>query len=123
MERQMGSLVHRADQRRGPMRLRSRRPPKHRRPRGSGSVYRIGGAGPWWISYRGPDGQRHSESSGSVRKGDAERLLQRRVGAREHNLPVIPKAEQLMFEDAAKAIIDDFKANGKRSFIAVKCRI
>ena len=23
---------------------------KRRRPRGSGSVYRIGGAGPWWIS-------------------------------------------------------------------------
>ena len=41
----------------------------------------------WWIQYIGPDGLRHAESSLSARKGDAERLLQRRIGAREHNLP------------------------------------
>jgi len=76
-----------------------------------------------WLSYRGPDGQRHAESSGSKRKGDAEWLLQRRVGAREHNLPVIPKAEQLTFHEAAKAVIDDFKANGKRSLAVVERRI
>jgi hypothetical protein len=48
---------------------------KKRRAAGSGTVYLVGHRGPFWISYRGPDGRRHSESSGSTRKGDAERLL------------------------------------------------
>lgn len=71
-----------------------------RRARGSGSVYlkrRV-----YWISYYGPDGQRHAERSESERKGDAIRLLQRRVGARENHLPVIPRAEQLTFHEAAR---------------------
>ena len=63
----------------------------------------------WWISYHGPDGKRCAESSESERKGDAERLLQRRVGAREHNLPVIQKAEQLTFDDAAQAVITSYE--------------
>src|SRR5262249_12622251 len=77
----------------------------------------------WWISYLGPDGNRRAESSESSRKGDAVRLLQRRVGARDNNLPVIPRAEQLTFNDAAKAVIDDFTVNGKRSIAMVKRRI
>jgi integrase len=94
---------------------------KRRRPRGSGSIYRKGRV--FWISYQGPDGLRHAESSESTRKGDAERLLQRRVGARENNLPVIPRAERLTFNDAAKAVIEDFKANNKRSLAVVERRI
>ena len=95
--------------------------PKRRRARGSGSVYRKGRV--WWIAYYGPDGRRHAESSESTRKGDAERLLQRRVGAREHNLPVIPRAEQLTFHEAAQDVINDFVANGKRSLAVVRRRI
>lgn len=96
---------------------------KRRRPRGAGSVYRIGGRGPWWISYRDAAGKRVAESSESKRKGDAERLLQRRTGAKAHNLPVIPHAERLTFDEAAKAVIDDFTANGKRSLVVVERRI
>ena len=94
---------------------------KRRRARGSGSVYQKGRI--WWISYYGFDGLRHSETSESTRKGDAERLLQRRVGARENNLPVIPRAERLTFDDAAKAMINDFVANDKRSLSVVQRRI
>lgn len=94
---------------------------KRRRARGSGSVYQKGRV--WWVSFYGPDGLRHAESSESQRKGDAERLLQRRVGAREHNLPVIPKAERLTFDEAAKAVTTDFKINGKRSGAVVERRI
>ena len=36
------------------------------------------------------------------RKGDAERLLQRRIGAREHGLPVIRRAEALTFDAARR---------------------
>ena len=94
--------------------------PKHRRARGSGSVYKIGKM--WWISYRAPDGKRHAESSESERKGDAERMLQRIVGKRENGLPVVPKAEHLTFDDAAKAVVTDY-VNNQKNATGLKRRI
>ena len=94
---------------------------KHRRARGSGSVYRLGRI--WWVAYKHPDGSRKSESSGSTRKSDAEQLLLKRTGARENNLPVIKHAERLTFDDAAQAVVDDFVANGKRSLSVVQRRL
>jgi hypothetical protein len=94
---------------------------KRRRARCSGSVYRIGRI--WWISYHGPDGKRHAESSESERKGDAEPLLQRRIGAREHNLPVIQTQEQLTFSDAAQAVITNYQINNKPSLAVLQRRI
>jgi integrase len=77
----------------------------------------------WWVSYKGPDGLRRSESSGSSRKGDAQELLKRRVGAKANNLAVIPYAERLTFHDAVQAVIDDYETNGKRSLSVVRSRI
>jgi integrase len=104
---------------------------KRRRARGSGTVYQKHRPGCdrkrysciFWVSYRHPDGRRIAESSESKRKGDAERLLQRRVGAKANNLAVIPHAERLTFQDAARAVIDDFKTNGKRSLRVAERRI
>lgn len=93
---------------------------KTRRARGSGSVYRKGRM--YWVSYYGPDWRRHAESRESERKGDAIRLLQRRVGARENNLPVIPRAEQLTSNEAARAVLDDV-AKDKRSLRVAQRRI
>jgi len=94
---------------------------KKRRARGSGSVYKMGRV--WWISYFGPDGKRHAESAESEIKGNAERLLLRRVGSRELNLPVIPKAERLTFDDAAKAVITRYENDNKPSLVVLKRRI
>lgn len=94
---------------------------KRRRTKGDGSVYRRGRI--WFIAYQHPDGKRRSESSKSERKSDADRLLRKRIGAKLHNLPVIPRAEQLTFYDASQAVIDDFVANGKRSEPVVRRRI
>jgi integrase len=94
---------------------------QHRRARGSGSVYPLRKV--WWIAYRGADGLRCKESTGSTRKGDAERLLERRVGSREHNLPVIKNAEQITFNDAAKAVVTVYENNSKPSTVVLKRRI
>jgi integrase len=75
------------------------------------------------VHYNGPDGKRVTESSSSRRKGDAERLLQQRVGARENNLPVIKNAEKLTFNDASTAVLNDFIANNQRSERVVRRRI
>lgn len=50
-------------------------------------------------------------------------MLQRRVGARDNNLPVVPKAEHLTFNDAAKAVINDFVVNCKPSLPVLRRRI
>jgi integrase len=92
-----------------------------RRANGDGSVYQRGRV--WWIAYDGPDGKRVMESSGSLNEGDAVRLLRKRVGAREHHLPVIPRAEHLTFPEAARAVLDDFITNGKKSLVVVERRI
>jgi integrase len=94
--------------------------PKHRRPRGSGSVYQIGRI--WWIAYRGADGLRKRESVGTG-KSKAQDLLKKRTGAIDHHLPVIRHAEQLTFDQAAQAVINDFTTNGKRSIRVVRRRI
>jgi len=93
--------------------MKTRSTPKHRRARGSGSVYQLGRV--WWISYHGPDGKRVAESVDSPRKGDAERLLERRIGSREHHLPIVKHAERLTFDTAAKNVVDDYTANGRNS--------
>jgi integrase len=93
---------------------------KHRRARGSGSVYQQGRV--WWISYRGADGKRRAESTEGG-KGAAEKLLEKRNGSRAHNLPIIPRAEKLTFDDAAQAVLDDFTANGKTSIAVVQRRL
>lgn len=92
-----------------------------RREKGTGSVYQIGRI--WWISYRHPDGSRKSESSGSPNVTAARRLLRRRIGAREHGLPVIPNVEKVTFEQAAKAVEEDFANSGKKSGDEVERRV
>lgn len=54
---------------------------------------------------------------------EATRLLRVRNGAREHNLPVIAKAEQLTLKEALDAVLQDFRVNGKRSINVVERRI
>jgi hypothetical protein len=94
---------------------------KRRRTRGNGSVWRKRRM--WWFAYTGPDGKRVAESSGSERKGDAERLLRKRLGAKEHVLPVVPNAEKLTFVQAKDASLADARAHELRSIDEVERRV
>lgn len=80
-----------------------------KRTKGDGSLYRRGRI--WWIAYKHPDGTRTSESTGTERRPVALRLLRKRIGAGANNLPVIARAEQVTFHDAAQMVINDFIAN------------
>ena len=91
---------------------------KRRRPKGTGSVYQVGQR--WVAAYRRPDGRRQREFLGS--KTEAQRVLRRRLGAKEVGLPVIPNVERLTWEDAKKAVIEDFETTGKRSLDEVQRR-
>jgi integrase len=94
---------------------------KRTRGNGTGTVFKHRNV--WHFAYKGPDGKRKFESSGSRNKGDAERLLLKRLGARAYNLPVIPRVEQVTFAQGAQVVIDDFAATGKKSGNALERRI
>ena len=85
--------------------------PKRRRTRGSGSLFKPGRQKIWWIQYRDAAGKRVKESTLSERKGDADLMLQKRNGSREHHLPIVKKAEQLSFEDGVVMFLDDYAVN------------
>jgi integrase len=109
---------------------------KSRRTRGTGGIYQKHRAGcpkptdergrskckcPWWISYA--HAGRSVREPGGRTKGAAEFLLGKRTGSRDLGLPVIPRAEQLTFDEAAKDVINDFISNGKRSLVVARRRI
>ncbi len=76
----------------------------------------------WWIRwYR--NGCRHEESSGSTKKGDAERLLKLREGDVARGLPVSAKIGRLRFEQAVSDVVADYRQNGRASTSDVEARI
>jgi len=76
----------------------------------------------WWIRYY-RDGRRFEESAGSTKKGAAIDLLKIREGDGAHGLPVTPKMGRLRFEAAAADLLNDYQANGKKTYTDVKRRI
>ena len=82
-----------------------------------GSIYRRGRI--YWIGYRGNDGAWAYESSRSVHKEDARRLLRDREGDVDRTASV----GQLSFTDAAKAALADYRVNKRRSLSVFERRI
>jgi integrase len=69
------------------------------------------------------NGRRYEESSRSEKYEDAVRLLKAREGEAAKGLPISPKLTQLRFAEAAGDVINDYRANGKRSLDDVERRI
>jgi hypothetical protein len=69
------------------------------------------------------DGKRYAESSGSTRKGDAERLLRWRVGEIDRGMPLTPQAGRITFSDAADALMQNYRNKKRRSITAADRRI
>jgi hypothetical protein len=93
-------------------------------PRGVGRVYRPSWrdknsgetkqSPTWWIAYSAR-GKLLRESSHSTKEADAWRLLRKRHGEISTGKPVGPQLEKTSFEDLAAMIVNDYKANGRRS--------
>jgi integrase len=71
--------------------------------------------------YRHPDGSLKRELCAT--RSAANRLLRKRLGAKEHGLPVIAGVEKITFEQGAQAVIDDYKNTGKKSIDELERRI
>ncbi len=80
-----------------------------KRPRGLGTVYKRGNI--WWIRLR--HGER-PESSGSTSREAAEDLLTKRL-AEAHIGRTVPGGGRATFDDLEQMVLDDMRANQRRS--------
>ena len=76
----------------------------------------------WWVRYY-RNGRRHEESSGSTKKGDAERLLKIREGDIARGVPIAPSVGRIRFDEAAAEVVLDYRVNGKKTADQVERRI
>jgi integrase len=77
-----------------------------------GSLYRRGEI--WWIKYY-RNGRPIRESAGTTKESEAKRFLKLREGQVAQGTRLIPRAEQLRFEEIAEDFLADYRVNGKRS--------
>lgn len=82
-----------------------------RRARGEGSVYLRGKI--WWVKVY-VNGEARPESSGSTKRSDAVRLLNKRK-AELATGRYCPDADEVTFEDLARMIEEDYALQGRRS--------
>ena len=83
--------------------------PKYRR--GSGSIYKRGKF--WWIAFYA-DGKQVCESAKTTDRAKAREKLQEKLGKMAAGEYFV-SAERVLFEELADDMIDDYKANAKRS--------
>ena len=76
----------------------------------------------WWIKYHA-NGRSVRESTGTTKATVARRVLRDREGCVERGIPINPKQNRITLEEAAENILNDYKANGKRSAAEVERRI
>ena len=80
--------------------------------RGLGMVFQRGST--WWIQYHWR-GQRHRETSGSILRMEAVKLLRRRMAEMGKGQLRGPDFEKTTFADLVQMIRDDYAVNQRRS--------
>jgi integrase len=81
--------------------------------RGLGGAYQRGGI--WWIQFY-VRGRRYRESTESTKETDATKLLKKRIGeAQQPGRPIGAQVEKTTLSDLAAMIVNDYRANGRRS--------
>jgi len=76
----------------------------------------------WTIKYFRA-GRPHQEPTKFTKKTQAENLLKRREGKIADGVPISADAIRTTFDLAARDVVNDFKANGKRSLKVVERRL
>jgi integrase len=79
-------------------------------------------AATWWVQYS-VRGKRFRESSSSSNRVDAVKLLKRRIGDAAQGRTIGPQAEKTRFKQLTQMLIDDYRANGRRSLKRIKASV
>lgn len=92
-----------------------------------GSIYKPklksgGETSVYWISYYA-NGKRIRESSGTENKKQAEDLLKEREGRVVTGQPILPRADKITYEEAAKDLVTYYETHGTRNLAEAKARL
>jgi integrase len=84
------------------------------RARGTGSIFKPKGSRFYWVAYMS-GGKRRFESSESIRKDDAQKLLTRRLGKVAEGVVVTPQIGRITIGKGLEGVINDLTINGRKS--------
>ena len=87
-----------------------------------GSVYSRKRSPYLWIKYH-QNGRPVRESTGTKNETVARRMLRTREGDVERGIPIDPTVGRITFDEAATDLLNDYKANRKRTYVDAKRRI
>lgn len=73
----------------------------------------------WWIRWH-HRGKKYRESSESTNENQAKRLLKKRLGEAAIGRPIGPQVEKTTFEDLKTILLDEYRANRRRSINRVE---
>ncbi len=76
----------------------------------------------WWIQYY-KNGRKFRESSGSIKRSDAEKLLRLREGMIARGIFVRPNIERIKFDELVEDLEVDYQVNGYSTFSDLKRRL
>jgi integrase len=76
----------------------------------------------WWARFR-QHGRTVRQSTETADERKARAFLREREGKVALNLPVVPQADRLTLAQAAQLILDDYRANGRRSTDSLEIRL
>ena len=88
--------------------------------RGSGSIYKRGKT--YWLHYY-VDGNSVSESARTSDRAEARRILQAKIGQVAEGRYTGPAAERVTFEDLVQGLLNDYRANAKKTLKWAERRI
>jgi integrase len=90
-----------------------------RRPRGSGSIYKMANSRNWWIKFTGLNGEPVRESSGGESKEAAKSLLKKRFA--EIHQGIDPRsAARLLYEDLRTGLLDFYTSQNRKGLHTYK---
>ena len=96
-------------------------PVKAKRPRGTGSIYRIGKL--WYFAYYVAAGKQISESSSSTLKTVAEHMLRDRLERVRQGLYCGSLPKKVTFEILAEDLLNDYRINRLRTIKDAESRL
>ena len=77
----------------------------------------------WFLSYTGSDGKRVRESSKTADRAEALRILDDKRGRVARGDVVLPRADKVGFDEAARDMVEEYTANKKRDLQELNGRL
>jgi integrase len=93
----------------------------HRRPRGTGSLYRQKSSANWSIQYY-RNGKVYRQTTGTTNRRRAERMLAKKLAEIATHTFIPPRAERILVEELAQDMLRDYQNNGRKSLDDAKAR-